>query len=342
MGFIGALTGGTAVLRRFRASARQKGVWRGLKVLGYEGHGPEIEHLLRSARAGRLAHAYLFCGARGCGKKTLARLLAQALFCEAEEGKRPCGFCPACKRFLSGNHPDVRALSPKGRSIGVDEVRELMDYLSRRPYEGRWHVAIVERADRMTPSAQNALLKTLEEPPQDTVFFLLTDTPGALLPTVKSRLRTVRVAPLTREACAQVLARQGVEEGRAARLAGLAHGSVGRALELNADEGYEPLLARALASLAALDGASSVAAAAAPFYEERERQEDILSIFETIGRDRMARQNGVEGEALTDAELSPLRVDGRKLMLAAMEARRMLAANVAWQNALDALYFSLV
>ena len=101
----------------------------------------------------------IFSGGRGAAaaKKTLARLLAQALFCEAEEGKRPCGLCPACKRFLSGNHPDVRALSPKGRSIGVDEVRELMDYLSRRPYEGRWHVAIVERADKITPSAQNAL-----------------------------------------------------------------------------------------------------------------------------------------------------------------------------------------
>ena len=98
-----------------------------MKVLGYEGHGPEIGHLLRSARAGRLAHAYLFCGARGCGKKTLARLLAQALFCEAEEGKRPCGLCPACKRFLSGNHPDARTVAPKGRSIGVDDVRELIN-----------------------------------------------------------------------------------------------------------------------------------------------------------------------------------------------------------------------
>ena len=96
----------------------------------------------------------------------------------------------------------MRTLAPKGRSIGVDDVRELMDYLSRRPYEGRWHVAIIERADKMTPSAQNALLKTLEEPPADTVFFLLTDTPGALLSTVRSRLRMVRVAPLTREACA--------------------------------------------------------------------------------------------------------------------------------------------
>ena len=312
-----------------------------MKVQEFEGHGPEIEHLLRSARAGRLVHAYLLCGARGCGKRTLARLLAQALFCEAAEEERPCGVCPACKRFLSGNHPDARTLAPKGRSIGVDDVRELMDYLSRRPYEGRWHVAIIERADKMTPSAQNALLKTLEEPPADTVFFLLTDTPGALLPTVRSRLRMVRVAPLTREACAQALARHGVEETRATRLAGLAHGSVGRALELNADDSFEPLLARVLASLEALRGASTVAEAAAPFYEERERQEDILSILETIGRDRMALQNGVATEALAPEELKSVRVDGRKLMLAVLETRRMLAANVAWQNALDALYFSL-
>ena len=313
-----------------------------MKIEEFAGHGPEIEHLLRSARAGRLAHAYLLCGPRGCGKKTLAHLLSQALFCQAEAAKRPCGACPACKRFLSGNHPDVRALAPKGRSIGVDDVRELMDYLSRRPYEGGWHAAIIERAEKMTPSAQNALLKTLEEPPRDTVFFLLTETPGALLSTVRSRLRAVRVAPLTREDCAAVLARRGVEEARARRLAGLAHGSVGRALEIGADEGFEPLLARALASLAALDGAASVADAAAPFYEERERQEDILLIFEIIGRDRMARQNAVEAEALTPAELESVRVDGRRLLLAVLRARQMLAANVAWQNTLDALYFSLV
>lgn len=315
---------------------------RGLKIQGFEGHGPEIEHLLRSARAGRLVHAYLFCGVRGCGKKTLAQSLAQTLFCEAEAEKRPCGLCPACKRFLSGNHPDARTLSPKGRSIGVDDVRELTDYLSRRPYEGRWHVAIVERAEKMTPSAQNALLKTLEEPPEDTVFFLLTETPGALLPTVRSRLRMVRVPPLTREACAQALVRRGVEEARAMRLAGLAHGSVGRALELRADDAYEALLSRALTSLAALDGAPAVAQAAAPFYEERERQDDLLAIFETIGRDRMALQNGVGPGALTEAELAGVRVDGRRLLRAVMEARRILAANVAWQNALDALYFSLV
>lgn len=313
-----------------------------MEVQGFEGHGPEIEHLLRSARAGRLVHAYLFCGARGCGKKTLARLLAQALFCGAGEAERPCGHCPACKRFLSGNHPDARTVAPKGRSIGVDDVRELIDYLSRRPYEGGWHVAIIERAEKMTPSAQNALLKTLENPPEDTVFFLLTETPGALLSTVRSRARLVRVSPLTREACAEALVRRGVEAKRAARLAGLAHGSVGRALELGSDAGFEALLARSLTSLAALKDPASVAEAAAPFYEERERQEDLLEIFEIIGRDRMALENGVAPEALTGEELENVRVDGRKLLLSVLAARRMLSANVAWPNALDALYLSLV
>lgn len=313
-----------------------------MEVQGFEGHGPEIEHLLRSARAGRLVHAYLFCGARGCGKTTLARLLAQALFCGAGEAERPCGHCPACKRFLSGNHPDARTVAPKGRSIGVDDVRELIDYLSRRPYEGGWHVAIIERAEKMTPSAQNALLKTLENPPEDTVFFLLTETPGALLSTVRSRARLVRVSPLTREACAEALVRRGVEAKRAARLAGLAHGSVGRALELGSDAGFEALLARSLTSLAALKDPASVAEAAAPFYEERERQEDLLEIFEIIGRDRMALENGVAPEALTGEELENVRVDGRKLLLSVLAARRMLSANVAWPNALDALYLSLV
>ncbi len=307
----------------------------------FEGRGPEIEHLMRSVRAGRIVHAYLLAGGRGCGKRTLARRLAGGLVCEAEPQNRPCGLCPSCKRFAAGTHPDVRVLAPKGRSIGVEDVRELIDYLSRRPYEGGWHIAIVERADKMTPSAQNALLKTLESPPEDTVFFLLTDSPGALLGTVRSRLRLVRVPPLTREACAAVLARRGVEPSRALRLAGLAHGSVGRALEMEADEGFTALTERALDALAALDGPASVAEAAAPFYEERERQEDLLEIFETLGRDRMALQNGAEPEAFAREELQRVRLDGGAMMLAAMEARRMLFANVSWPNVLDATLLSL-
>ena len=295
---------------------------------------------MRSARAGRIVHAYLLCGEHGCGKRTLARLIAQALLCSAQPEARPCGECPACKRFLSGNHPDVRVVTPAGRSIGVDEVRELTEYLSRRPYEGGWHVAIIERADAMTASAQNALLKTLENPPEDTAFFLLAETAGALLPTVRSRLRTVRVTPLTREACERALAGHGVAPERARRLAGFAHGSVGRALELHADEGFEPLVEQVQRALSTLRGRGSVAQAAAPLYDARERQDDVLSILEAVGRDRMAAQNGVEGVALSAAELAGVQVDGQALMLAVLEARRMLQANVAWQSALDRLLFA--
>lgn len=162
----------------------------------FEGCGPEIEHLMRSVRAGRIVHAYLLAGGRGCGKRTLARMLAQGLLCEAAPEERPCGHCPACKRFLGG-HASRRArgfaegaLHWRGRGARTDRLS------GRRPYEGGWHIAIIERADKMTPSAQNALLKTLESPPEDTVFFLLTDAPGALLSTVRSRLRLVRVPPL--------------------------------------------------------------------------------------------------------------------------------------------------
>ena len=138
---------------------------RGLKVLDFEGHGPEIEHLVRSARAGRIVHAYLLCGARGCGKKTLARLLAQTLLCEETPDQRPCGQCPACKRFLSGNHPDVRYVAPKGRSIGVDDVRELIDYLARRPYEGgsSYHLDDPEIAARLEAARKRRFEVSPEE-----------------------------------------------------------------------------------------------------------------------------------------------------------------------------------
>lgn len=296
---------------------------------------------MRSVKAGRIVHAYLFQGGRGCGKRTLARRMAQVLLCQAPQQQRPCGECPACKRFLAGTHPDVRTLAPTGRSIGVDEVRELIEYLSRCAYEGGWHVAIIEQADKMTASAQNALLKTLESPPENTVFFLLSQAPGAILPTIRSRARVVRVQPLSVERCAQALVERGVAPQRAARLAGLAHGAVGRALEIAADEGYEALFAHVYDSLCALRGAGDIAAAASALYEEKERQADILEILETIGRDRMAVEWGTEPEALTREQALRVRTAGEAIVRGACQARQMLFANVAWQNALDCLYLRL-
>lgn len=298
--------------------------------------GAQIEMLMRSVKAGRIPHALLLSGPRGTGKRTLTRYLAQAVFCRDPDA--PCGSCPACKRFLSGNHPDVHVISTEARSIGVDEIRALRDKLSLRPFEGGRHIAIIEQADKMTTAAQNALLKTLEEPAGDAVFFLITDLPGAILPTIKSRVRTLRFSPLTIEACAAALGGWGIDEPRARLLAGLAQGAVGRALDINESQNYFALREKVLASLRTLDALPRVARAASLLQDSKESAQDALEIMEVVARDRMAAQNGVA----PDTDIEGISLDGKRLLLGVMDMRRMLASNVSFQSALERTYLSIV
>ena len=324
-----------------------------MEVQGFEGHGPEIEHLLRSARAGRLAHAYLFCGARGCGKKTLARLLAQALFCEAEEGERPCGLCPACKRFLSGNHPDVRALSPKGRSIGVDEVRELMDYLSRRPYEGRWHVAIVERADKMTPSAQNALLKTLEEPPEYAVIMLLTSNADALLPTIRSRCVRLDLKVVDDSLVKKYLMeRLHVPDYQAEIDASFAQGSIGKAKEAATSEEFSKITENALKILKYANTMEvyELADEIKRLSGEKQNISDYLDIFQFWFRDVLMFKATREIDNLVfkqeinfiKEQASQRSYENLEKILEALEKTKVrLRANVNFELALELLFLTI-
>lgn len=303
------------------------------------GQGDKMEHLMRSVQAGRIVHALLFTGSRGTGKRTAANLFAQALFCTGAD--KPCGVCPACRRVLAGTHPDLHRIVPEKNAIKVDVIRDLIDALSMRPYEGGYHVVIIESADRMNASAQNALLKTLENPMGDVMFFLITDTPGALLPTVVSRCQTVRMRSLNRSECAGVLVSRGIQKERAEMLCGLAQGSVGRALELNDDADFFSLRERVLKALAALRDAQSVAKAAAPLNDAKGSESTILEIMELFARDLMAVQNGAE--PFSDAEaLRTCRIGGAKLLRAIMLARQRLQANVAWTSVLESLFFSLI
>ena len=295
--------------------------------------------LMRSVKAGRIAHAFLLSGPHGTGKRTCANYLTQTILCASPQA--PCGQCPACKKVLAGLHPDVHVVGEEEKSISVDTIRALRDQLALRPFEADRHIALLPRADRMTAQAQNALLKTLEEPAGGNVFCLLTDQPGAMLPTIVSRCRRLRFSPVSVEACAEILAEKGVEPGRARLAAACAQGAVGRALEIAGDEDYLPLREKALSSLKALSGGKAGVARAISFLGEGKsaaaRAPEWLEILEVVARDLMARENG--GTPYGDT--GDLKLDGRALLLGVMETRKLAASNVSFLAALEKMYLAL-
>jgi DNA polymerase-3 subunit delta' len=239
-------------------------------------------------------------------------------------------------------HPDVHFVAPEKNTIKVDQIRQLTEDLSLASYEGGKKIAIIDRADTMNESAQNALLKTLESPPGDVRFFLITDAPGALLETILSRCQTVRFGDISVELCAGVLESRGIDPQRAALLAGLAQGSVGRALEIDADGEWMALRERVIASLEALKGPASVAPAAVALEEDKGGEAGILDIMELWARDLMAVQSGATPYEASDADrLGRSKLDGQALLKGVLQARRQLGSNVSWPNALENMYFQL-
>lgn len=142
----------------------------------------------------KTVHAYLFAGPKGVGKATFARYLAASLFCESEH--KPCGECDACKRVFSGNEPDVmEILSPDGKTIPIDRIREVISAISQHSMGNGARVVILEPIEKLTPAAQNTLLKSLEEPSANVIFFLITHEPSAVLGTIASRCSLVKLPP---------------------------------------------------------------------------------------------------------------------------------------------------
>jgi DNA polymerase-3 subunit delta' len=172
------------------------------------------ELLYRSLRNQRLAHAYLFAGPRGAGKKQMALHLAKSLFCREREADA-CGTCLSCRRIEAGNHPDVLVISPDGASIKIDQIRALQKEMSMRAVESAHKVYIIEHVDKMTTQAANSLLKFLEEPPAGVFALLLTENSHAILPTILSRCQILSFSPLSTDLIAKELQASGVPAGLA-------------------------------------------------------------------------------------------------------------------------------
>lgn len=212
-----------------------------------------VEAITAALVSKHVAHAWLFQGPEGVGKELAALALAQALICRVKpyEG---CGTCSSCSRIEKRNHPDVTWLLPEdemvqrglvarsdlghapSRDIRIEQVRKLQERLAFRPLEAKHKVALIVTAHAMNPPAQNALLKTLEEPPRDTVLVLVSAAPDKLLPTIRSRCAKAQFGPLSSELIASklmALKKKKLDPAQAAQVAAMAGGSLSRALKLD-------------------------------------------------------------------------------------------------------------
>jgi DNA polymerase III subunit delta' len=198
------------------------------------GHQRPLRILRRLIETGRVHHAYLFTGMEGIGKRLVALNMAKALNC-ADQAGEACDRCRSCQLIAKGVHPDVILINPTGESIKIEQIRELERSVAFKPYEARWRVVLIDRAEQLTREAANALLKTLEEPPSWTMIILLATAIEGLPATVPSRCQRIRFSPLSHEEVKKVLAdRLSAEE--ITILAPLAGGSPGRALQMDAEE----------------------------------------------------------------------------------------------------------
>lgn len=221
------------------------------------GNTPLVEQLRRSAASGRSSHAYLFLGGAGAGKRLIANTFAKALQCEGE--KRPCDSCKSCHAFNHGNHPDVIYFQPlkNGKTYTIEDVREqLLETVDLKPFKYEKKIYIIEKADTLNIQSQNALLKTLEEPPAHAVFLLLAERAEAFLPTILSRVVVMKIRPLSAETIADYLMQAGHLAEESHILSAYAQGRIGQALELAEDEGFREMRQDILGKLEALPSMS--------------------------------------------------------------------------------------
>ncbi|KPK23357.1 MAG: hypothetical protein AMJ61_15885 [Desulfobacterales bacterium SG8_35_2] len=313
--------------------------------------------LLRHAVAkNKLAHAYLFRGPDGVGKKKAARTLAAFLNCKTPLEHDACGRCSSCRKYSSGNHPDLIMVEPDGAAIKIGQVRELKHQLTFPPLEARIRVIVLEDIHTMRREAANSLLKTLEEPAQDNLLILTADLKGEILPTILSRCQIIPFGPLDHGDMVQVLMQEDeMDESTALSLAALSEGSLGRAKFLWQEnllalrqEVIEELL---LAQLNQAEAVGVVFLLSEKTAALKENISEFLALLRLWYRDILLVTAGGQETSITNKDLSvPLQAASQRWNISQLHeklrsidtAEKQLRRNCSRALVLETLFFDLI
>jgi DNA polymerase III subunit delta' len=287
-----------------------------LEIVGQEMPMKILQNALES---GAIPHSFLFVGPEGIGKFTTARWFAALLTCRSPRSSpaRPCGECPSCKKINSGNHPDVRFVLPDRKTlhIKIDQIREIQKEATYHPLESPWKIFIIDGAHRMLDGAANCFLKILEEPPGAMISILISPSAHALIPTILSRCQQVKFSSLSLEGLESYLAGRGIPQEKAAILAHISQGSIGKALEMAGKENVWDLRKRTLSLLIALPSLSArdVLLSLEGMAKELEEVEFLVGLTLSWFRDLLFLKEHVESNLINEDRLTELRAQAGQL-----------------------------
>lgn len=318
------------------------------------GHEEIIRHLKNAVQSGKVAHSYIFTGRPGSGKKLLASTYAMTLQCE-EGGTEPCQKCDSCKKAIGKNHPDIITVShEKPGTISIDEIRDQVIHdVAIRPYYSAHKIYIIPDAEMMTVQAQNALLKTIEEPPEYAVIILLTSNADALLATIQSRCVRLDLKVVDDSLVKKYLMeRLHIPDYQADIDVSFAQGSIGKAKEAATSEEFSNLTGSALKMLKKSDSLEvyELADEVKTLSEEKQNISEYLDIFQFWFRDVLMFKATREVDNLVfkqeinfiKEQASQRSYENLEKILEAIEKTRVrLRANVNFELALELLFLTI-
>lgn len=318
------------------------------------GHRDIIQYIQDAVEQNKVSHAYILNGQRGSGKKMLAKLFAMALQCESGKSE-PCGMCRSCVQANHGNQPDIITVKhEKPASISVDDVREQINGdIMIKPYSSPYKVYIVPEADLMTPQAQNAILKTIEEPPEYAVIFLLTENADSLLPTIRSRCVMLKLRNIKDKLVKKYLIEQlQIPDYQAELCAAFAQGNIGRATMLATSEYFNEIKEEAIQLMKYIDEMElhEIVSAIKAINKYKLQIEDYLDIITIWYRDILLYKatKDVGGLVFSDqlkfikAKASKSSYEGIERILESIEkAKARLKANVNFDLLMELMLLTI-